>query len=114
MNRFEQSGSALPTADAHGHDTVARFPARHFIGERSDHTRTGHAKRMTDGDGPAIHIQLFRIYSQAVAAVDHLHCESLVQFPEADIIHLQAGALEQLGTAKTGPMPISSGSQPAT
>jgi len=44
-------------------------------------------------------------------AVDDLHGKSLVQFPEADIIHLQAGALEQLGTAKTGPMPISSGSQ---
>ena len=57
---------------------------------------------MTDGDGPAINIQLFRIYSQAVAAVDHLHCKSLVQFPEADIIHLQAGALEQLGHREDG------------
>src|SRR5207253_600366 len=50
MNRFEQTGSTLPAADAHGHDAVARFPAHHFIGERSDHARTGHAKRMTDGD----------------------------------------------------------------
>jgi len=58
MNRFEQTGSTLPASDAHGHDAVPRLPARHFIGERSNHARTGHAKRMTDGDGPAIHIQL--------------------------------------------------------
>jgi hypothetical protein len=83
MNRFEQTGSTLPAADAHGHDTVAHFPARHFIGERSDHPRTGHAKRMTMEMDPPLTFNFPRIYSQAVAAVDHLHRKSLVQFPEA-------------------------------
>ena len=41
---------------------------------------------MTDRDRAAIDVELFRIDAELVAAIDHLHRERLVQFPEIDIV----------------------------
>src|SRR6516162_4993662 len=91
---FEKPGGALAAADAHGHDAVAHFSAKHFVGDCPDQAGAGHAVGMADGDGAAVDIQFFGIDAQAVAAVDNLHGERLVKFPQVDVVDFEAVALE--------------------
>src|SRR5262249_51141465 len=41
---LEQRRPALPAADAHRDDTVARLASLHLVGDGTDQTRTGHAE----------------------------------------------------------------------
>ena len=50
----------------------------------SHHARAGHPERMADRNRSAVDVQLLRIDPQPVAAVDHLHGEGFVQFPQID------------------------------
>ena len=50
---------------------------------------------MADGDGAAVDVEPVVGDAELVAAVDHLHREGLVQLPQADVVDLEAGALEQ-------------------
>src|ERR1700678_3301656 len=99
MRSFEQSGGTLASADAHGDNSVAGFAVRsatrHFIGQRSDHARAGHAEGMADGDGTAGDIHFFGIDLEAVAAIDDLNGEGLVKLPKIDVARFEAGALQQ-------------------
>ena len=51
---------------------------------------------MADRNGPAVHVQHVVRNAQPVAAIHHLAGERLVQFPQVDVVHAQAGALQQL------------------
>jgi len=62
--------------------------------------RTGHAERMADGYGAAVHVIFFRINAQPIAAVEALAREGFVQFPDIDVVHGQALPFEQLGHGK--------------
>ena len=75
----------------------------------------GHAVGVADGDGAAVDVEAIVGDAELVAAIDHLHRERFVELPEIDVVDLRRRLRSSsLGTAKTGPMPISSGSQPAT
>ena len=50
---------------------------------------------MADRNGAARDVQPIVRDTQPVAAVEHLHGEGLIQFPEADIVHGQAVAFQQ-------------------
>src|SRR6476661_3670389 len=52
---------------------------------------------MAYGDGPAVHVELVHGDAETVAAVDYLHRESFIEFPEIDVFDLQSVALEQFG-----------------
>ncbi len=60
-----------------------------------------HAVGMADGDGAAVDVEPVVGNAELVAAVDHLHREGLVQFPQADVLHLQAGALRAASARRT-------------
>ena len=51
---------------------------------------------VADGDGAAVDVEFFHRDAQLVAAVDDLGSEGFVQFPQVDVVHGQAVALEQL------------------
>src|ERR1700683_5763305 len=89
IGALEQSCRALSSPNAHGDHAVARFAASHFVGNGANHARTGHSEGMSDGDRAAVNIELFRIDAQAVAAINYLNGESLVQFPQIQIAHSQ-------------------------
>ena len=44
---------------------------------------------------PPLTFRLFLIDAQPVAAINHLHGEGLVQFPQVDILHGQSVARQQ-------------------
>src|SRR2546425_291299 len=102
---LEQARRAHAAADAHGADDVARAAALALDERVADHARAAHAVRMADGDGAAVDVQLLHRDSELVAAVDHLHGERLVQLPEIDLAHRDAGALEQARHGEDGPDP---------
>jgi hypothetical protein len=52
---------------------------------------------VADGDGAAVDVEPVHRDAQRVGAVQHLHGEGLVQFPQVDVVHRQAQALEHLG-----------------
>src|SRR5260370_5359687 len=95
MGAFEQGRRTLPSSDAHGDDPVARFLAGHFVGDGADHARTGHSEWMTDGDRATVDIEFFRVNAQAVAAIDDLDGERLVQLPEINVIQTQAATIDK-------------------
>ena len=59
------------------------------------HARAAHAIGVADRDRAAVHVQQFVRDAELVLAIEHLHRESLVQLPQADIVHLKVVALEQ-------------------
>src|SRR6266481_1858057 len=96
IRAFEETGCSLSAAYAHGHHSVARLAPRHFVGQGANHARTGHAKGMTNRNGSTVDVEFLRINAQPVTAVNHLHGKGFIQLPHVDIIHLQAGPLQQL------------------
>ena len=66
---------------------------------------------MPNRNGTAVDVQSVVRDAQSIAAIQDLTGERLIQFPQVDIIDFQPVLF---GTANTGPIPISSGAQPAT
>src|SRR5919197_356924 len=85
VHHFKQACGAHAAPDAHGDDHVFRAPAPAFDERVADEARAGHAVGMADGDGAAVDVQALVRDVQAVAAVDHLHCERFVELPEVDV-----------------------------
>ena len=56
-----------------------------------------HAVGVADRDGAAVDVEQIVRDAEFVGAVEHLHRERLVQFPQADVLDLKAEAFEQLG-----------------
>ncbi len=50
---------------------------------------------MAHGDGAPVHVEPVVRNAQLVAAIDNLHREGLVEFPQVDVGHRLAGPLEQ-------------------
>ena len=59
--------------------------------------RTSHAEGVANGNRTAIDVEQLVRNAQLVTAIKNLNSERLVQFPQSDVIHLQAIALKQLG-----------------
>jgi len=57
---------------------------------------------VADRDRPAVHVQPVMRDAQAVAAIQDLAGEGLVQFPQVDVLDLQAVLGEQLGDGEDG------------
>src|ERR1019366_7352870 len=93
---FEEACAAHAAADAHGDDYVLYAAAFSFDEGVAHHAGAAHAVGVADRDGAAVDVELVARDVEPVAAVDHLHCERLVQLPEADVVHLEAVALEEL------------------
>ena len=66
-----------------------------FDQDMAGQARARHAIGMADGNGAAIHIGLGRIEPQLVHAIERLAGKGLVQFPQVDVVDLQAMALQQ-------------------
>ena len=58
------------------------------------HARAAHAVGVADRDRAAVDVELLHRDAELVAAVEHLHGERLVQLPQADVVDLQAVALQ--------------------
>ena len=70
-------------------------------------------ERMTESDGSPVDVHLRGIEAELLDDRQRLRGEGFVQLDEVDLIEGEPGQLERLGNGINGPMPISSGKQPA-
>ena len=84
----------MSASDTHGDDDVTGASSPAFDEGVARAARAGHAVGMADGDRTAIDVEKFVGNAQFVPAIDHLHRECFVKFPQADIIHFEGEALE--------------------
>src|SRR4030088_3218280 len=78
MDDFEQACGAHAATDAHRHNRVFRVAPAALDQGVARQTRSGHAIGMTNRDRTAIHVQLFRIDAELVAAINYPPRERLV------------------------------------
>src|SRR5687767_12892253 len=93
---LEKTGGAHAAADAHRHHHELRAAALALDQRVPGEARAGHAVGMAERDGAAVHVQAVVRNADAVAAVDHLHREGLVQLPQIDVFHLLSGLFQEL------------------
>src|SRR5262249_47487224 len=94
---FEQTGRAHTATDAHGDDHVLDAAATAFDQGMTDHACTRHAEGVTDSDRTAVDVEAILRNAQLIAAVQNLTGKGFVEFPQADVLHRQVEALQELG-----------------
>src|SRR5450631_3219730 len=92
---FKQPGAALAAADAHGDDAPFGLAPAALLQDVAGQPRAGHAEGMADRDRAAVDVVLVGIDAELVARIQALAGEGLVEFPQIDIPHLEAVALQQ-------------------
>src|SRR5206468_8486504 len=96
VRSLDEPSGPHPAADAHRDEPVARLAATELVQHRPDQARAAHPVGVTDRDRAAVRIQSLRIDPQAVAAVDRLRRERLVELDEVDVLQGDPNLPEQL------------------
>src|SRR5262245_29659563 len=109
---LKEPGGAHAAADAHGDDRALGLAPAPFDQNVAHHARAAHAVGVADRDGAAVDVELVLRNAEAVTST-WLANASLSSHRSMSSMASPC-CLSSLGTANTGPMPISSGSQPAT
>ena len=65
--------------------TLLRAAALAFDQRMADEALARHAVGVAHGDGAAVDVEAIARNAQLVAAVDHLHGEGFVEFPQVDV-----------------------------
>src|SRR5436190_9262671 len=94
---LEQAGGALAAADAHGHHAPAGTPAVALLEDVAGAAGAGHAEGVPHGDRPAVDVVPVVVDAEAIAGVEALAGEGLVELPKVDLVDLQTVALEEAG-----------------
>ena len=64
--------------------------------------RAGHAIRVADRDRAAVDVEQIVVDAETIAAVENLYSKRFVQFPQTDIVHLEAKTLKQFRDREDG------------
>src|SRR3546814_12286500 len=92
---FEETGGTHPAPDAHRYDNISDAAPLPFYKCMTDHPGTGHSIGMIDRDRAAINVEQLIRDMELITAVQQLGGKGLVQFPQADVVHLQLQSLEE-------------------
>src|SRR4051812_39453570 len=94
---LEQPSRPHSPADAHGDHHVLYAAPLAFDQRVAGEPRAGHSIGVPDRDRAAVDVEDFVRDAELILAIEHLDGERLVQLPQADVVNLQAEAIEQLG-----------------
>ncbi len=83
--RFYYRRNPLPATDAGGREPALESAAAQFEEQRQQQTRAGHAERMAEGDGAAVHVDLVAIQPQFLLDRQVLRGERLVDLDEVEV-----------------------------
>src|SRR4051812_47381072 len=92
---LDDSGDALPDADAHGDHAEAGIATAHFVNERGHETGPSRAERVTEGDRAAVRIDLGGVESELANAGHGLRGEGFVELDQIEINSGEPRALER-------------------
>ena len=93
---LEHHRHALPATDAHRLDTEGLVVGLQVVQQGGGDAGTGHAERMTQGDGTTRDVELVVIDAEDIGRSENLHREGLVDLDEIDVGQRHAGHLEHL------------------
>src|SRR2546423_448287 len=79
---LEETGGSLAAADAHRHDAPLGAAALTLLQDVTGAARARHAERVADRNRAAVDVVLLGVDAEAVAAVEALRRERLVEFPQ--------------------------------
>src|ERR1700742_2783303 len=94
MNDFEKAGGSHAAADAHGDDGIFGLAPAALDQSMAGEACASHSVGMADRNRAAVDVELVGIDAELVAAIDHLDRKGFIEFPEIDVVDLQAVALE--------------------
>ncbi len=100
LGNLKQPGSTHTSTNAHGNDDVFHATALAFDEGVADQAGAGGAVGVADSDGAAVDVQAVHRDAEFALAVENLNGEGFVEFPQADVVDGQAGALEQFGNGE--------------
>src|SRR3954453_18267207 len=95
LQHLQKPRRAHAAADAEWVARLLRFAATAFDQSVAGEARARHAVGMAHRDRAAVDIDLVGVDAELVPAIQHLHRESFVQLPQADVVDGQAITLEQ-------------------
>src|SRR5215470_1655543 len=88
LRYFKQPGRAHAAADAHCDHHILDTAALALEQCVTNQARPGHTVGMANGNRTTVDVEPLHGNPQLIAAVDGLHGERLIEFPEPDVIHL--------------------------
>src|SRR5437764_3179235 len=88
---LEQTGAALPAADAHGHHAPLGFAPTALLQNVAGEPRAGHAEGMADRNRAAVDVVLVGIDAELIARIETLAGKGLIELPQIDVVDLHAG-----------------------
>src|SRR3954471_4962590 len=91
---LDGEGDAHATADAKRGKPALGVPLLHFMEQRDKHARTRCTDRMTERDGPAVHVHLLRVPAHLPIDRDRLRCERFVDLEQIEVFHVPSRARE--------------------
>src|ERR1019366_7437046 len=94
---FEQAGRAHSAADAHRDHNVFHCAPLALDERMPSHPRAAHPVWMADRNRATVDVQPLVRDAQPVAAIYDLARKRFVEFPQPDVVHLEAVTLQQLG-----------------
>ena len=92
---LDDGAGAEAAAAAHGHQAVAAAGALELVEGLGHQDGAGAAERVAEGDGAAVGVDLGQVDVELLCPGQHDRGERLVDLDDVDVVHRQAGALEQ-------------------
>ncbi|GIT77066.1 MAG: hypothetical protein Ct9H300mP31_15970 [Acidimicrobiaceae bacterium] len=100
---LDHHGHALAPANTHGLHAELLVGVLQAIEKGGHDAGAGHAERVAEGDGPAVHIQLVEVDPDLVGRRQNLSGESFVDLEQVDVVWGHTGPAEGLADGLDGP-----------
>src|SRR6516165_4670166 len=92
---FDDNCNSLPAANAGRRESILAFAPAQLIQQSDQQPRASRAKRMSQRDRSAIHVDLLAIEPQLLFHCKVLRCECLVHFDQVKVIEREPGLLQR-------------------
>src|SRR5262249_60768485 len=99
---FDDASGALAACDTHRLKTPLLVIGEEVVDQRRHDARPGTAKRVAEGDGAAVRVELLGVDAQFADYGEGLGGEGLVEFDDVDVLDGLAGAFQHLGDRGDG------------
>src|SRR5699024_9936232 len=91
----EKPCCAHSATDTHGDDAVAAATSAQLAQDGCGHAGSGHAERVSKGDGATVGVDVFDVESELTDAVQRLGCKGFVEFDDGDVVDREIMLREQ-------------------
>src|SRR5580698_6223271 len=94
IQTFNDHGNSLPSADAGCRQAIFLLAAVQFVEQRDYEPSSGCAQGMSEGDGPAVHIDFVAIEAEFLFDSKILRGEGFIDFDQVNVVESQPSFLQ--------------------